>query len=70
MKSKEGYVMVMSRVDDVLNVAGHRISSGALEEAILNHEAVADCAVIGVEDKLKGTVPVAVVVMKDGQCFL
>ncbi len=56
----------MSRVDDVINVAGHRISGGALEQAILYHKSVVDCAIIGVDDKLKGTIPVAICVLRDG----
>lgn len=60
----DGYICVMSRADDVINVAGHRISGGALEEAILEHPSLADCAVIGVDDKLKGTVPVAICVLR------
>ncbi|XP_004384694.1 acyl-CoA synthetase short-chain family member 3, mitochondrial [Trichechus manatus latirostris] len=61
---EEGYVYVMSRVDDVINVAGHRISAGALEESILSHGTVADCAVVGKEDPLKGHVPLALCVLK------
>ncbi|XP_062059141.1 acyl-CoA synthetase short-chain family member 3, mitochondrial isoform X1 [Lepus europaeus] len=61
---EEGYVYVMSRVDDVINVAGHRISAGSLEESILSHGAVADCAVVGKEDPLKGHVPLALCVLK------
>ncbi|KAH0616715.1 hypothetical protein JD844_028051 [Phrynosoma platyrhinos] len=63
---EEGYLYVMSRVDDVINVAGHRISAGAVEEAVLSHSAVADCAVLGLEDSLKGHVPLAVCVLKKG----
>ena len=54
---EEGYLWVMSRVDDVINVAGHRLSTGALEEALASHPDVAECAVIGVEDNLKGDMP-------------
>ncbi|KAJ8245396.1 hypothetical protein GJAV_G00270300 [Gymnothorax javanicus] len=61
---EEGYVNVMSRSDDVINVAGHRLSAGALEEAILLHSAVVDCAVVGLEDSLKGHVPLALCVLK------
>nr|XP_003405649.1 acyl-CoA synthetase short-chain family member 3, mitochondrial [Loxodonta africana] len=61
---EEGYVYVMSRVDDVINVAGHRISAGAIEESILSHGTVADCAVVGKEDPLKGSVPLALCVLK------
>ncbi|XP_028672986.1 acyl-CoA synthetase short-chain family member 3, mitochondrial isoform X1 [Erpetoichthys calabaricus] len=63
---EEGYLYVMSRVDDVINVAGHRISAGALEEAILQHSAVVDCAVVGLEDPLKGHVPLALCVVQNG----
>ncbi|KAJ8332431.1 hypothetical protein SKAU_G00426040 [Synaphobranchus kaupii] len=61
---EEGYLYVMSRSDDVINVAGHRLSAGALEEAILQHCAVGDCAVVGLEDSLKGHVPLALCVLK------
>ncbi|XP_055482166.1 acyl-CoA synthetase short-chain family member 3, mitochondrial [Psammomys obesus] len=61
---EEGYVYVMSRVDDVINVAGHRISAGAIEESVLSHGTVADCAVVGKEDPLKGHVPLALCVLK------
>ncbi|KAM9312767.1 acyl-CoA synthetase short-chain family member 3, mitochondrial [Gastrophryne carolinensis] len=61
-----GYVYVMSRVDDVINVAGHRLSAGAIEEAVLLHKSVADCAVVGLEDKLKGHVPLALCVAQNG----
>ena len=59
----EGYVHVMARTDDVLNVAGHRLSSGALEEALLGHRDVVEAAVIGPRDDLKGSVPVGLVVL-------
>ncbi|XP_029811071.1 acyl-CoA synthetase short-chain family member 3, mitochondrial isoform X1 [Suricata suricatta] len=61
---EEGYLYVMSRVDDVINVAGHRISAGAIEESVLSHGAVADCAVVGKEDPLKGHVPLALCVLR------
>lgn len=61
---EEGYVYVMSRVDDVINVAGHRISAGAIEESVLSHGTVEDCAVVGKEDPLKGHVPLAICVLK------
>ncbi|GAB3673895.1 AMP-binding protein [Angustibacter aerolatus] len=63
---EDGYVFVMGRTDDVLNVAGHRLSTGALEAAIAGHPAVAECAVIGVADELRGQVPRALVVLKGG----
>jgi propionyl-CoA synthetase len=62
----EGYVYVMGRIDDVINIAGHRLSTGELEQAIAGHAAVAECAVIGVADSLKGTVPVGLAVLKAG----
>jgi len=61
-----GYLWVMSRIDDVINVAGHRLSTGSLEEALATHEAVAECAVIGVEDALKGEMPLGFVVLNAG----
>ena len=63
---EDGYLYVMGRTDDVLNVAGHRLSTGSLEAALAGHEAVAECAVIGVHDDLKGQVPRALVVLKAG----
>jgi len=63
---EQGYLWVMSRIDDVINVAGHRLSTGALEEALATHHAVAECAVIGVEDKLKGEMPLGFVVLNSG----
>ncbi|MBB3009878.1 propionyl-CoA synthetase [Cupriavidus alkaliphilus] len=61
---EDGYVFVMGRTDDVINVAGHRLSTGAMEEVIASHAAVAECAVIGVRDALKGETPWGVVVLK------
>ncbi len=63
---EEGYLWVMSRIDDVINVAGHRLSTGALEEALASNEHVAECAVIGVEDQLKGEMPLGFVVLNAG----
>ncbi len=63
---EDGYLFVMGRTDDVLNVAGHRLSTGSLEEALAGHPDVAECAVIGVADELKGQVPRALVVLKAG----
>jgi propionyl-CoA synthetase len=63
---EDGYVHVMGRIDDVINVAGHRLSTGELEQALAGHAAVAECAVIGVADALKGTAPVGLVVLKAG----
>ncbi|MCK0110833.1 propionyl-CoA synthetase [Ornithinimicrobium sp. F0845] len=63
---EDGYVFIMGRTDDVLNVAGHRLSTGSIEEALSGHPSVAECAVIGVRDALKGQVPRALVVLKAG----
>jgi len=57
-KDEDGYVYIMSRVDDIINVAGHRLSTGAMEEVLAGHPDVAECAVVGVADALKGEVPV------------
>jgi len=65
-KDEDGYVFVMGRTDDVINVAGHRLSTGEMEEIIASHKAVAECAVIGVHDELKGQVPIGLVLLKDG----
>ncbi len=62
----DGYVFVMTRVDDVINVAGHRLSTGGIEEVLAAHPDVAECAVIGVADELKGQVPLGLIVLKDG----
>jgi propionyl-CoA synthetase len=63
---EDGYIFVMSRTDDVINVAGHRLSTGAIEEVLAAHEDVAECAVIGVADELKGQLPVGFLVLKAG----
>jgi propionyl-CoA synthetase len=63
---EDGYLYVMGRIDDVINVAGHRLSTGAMEEVIATHPDVAECAVIGVHDELKGQVPIGLVVLKAG----
>lgn len=63
---EDGYVFIMGRTDDVINVAGHRLSTGEMEELIGGHEAVAECAVVGVDDQLKGQLPIGLVVLKDG----
>ncbi|MCR8547565.1 AMP-binding protein [Salipiger sp. P9] len=63
---EDGYVFVMSRTDDVIQVAGHRLSTGALEDAVLGHPDLAECAVVGIGDALKGQVPFGIVVMKAG----
>ncbi len=63
---EDGYVFVMARTDDIINVAGHRLSTGAIEEVLSAHDAVAECAVIGVADPLKGQIPVGFLVLKSG----
>jgi propionyl-CoA synthetase len=65
-KDEDGYLWIMSRTDDIINVAGHRLSTGALEEVLAAHADVAECAVIGVTDELKGEVPLGLVVLKLG----
>jgi len=62
----EGYLYIMARTDDVINVAGHRLSTGAMEEALSNHADVAECAVIGVSDQLKGQVPLGFLCLTKG----
>ncbi|WP_413284498.1 propionyl-CoA synthetase [Vibrio sp. MA40-2] len=63
---QDGYLFIMGRIDDVINVAGHRLSTGEMEEIVGAHPAVAECAVIGVHDELKGQLPLGLVVLKDG----
>ncbi|MBE59066.1 MAG: propionyl-CoA synthetase [Gammaproteobacteria bacterium] len=63
---EEGYVFIMGRTDDVINIAGHRLSTGEMEEIVAAHPSVAECAVIGVADDLKGQLPLGLVVLKDG----
>ena len=63
---EDGYVFVMSRTDDIINVAGHRLSTGAMEEVLTDHPEVAEAAVLGVDDKLKGQVPVGFLVLNAG----
>ncbi|MDA9882263.1 propionyl-CoA synthetase [Alphaproteobacteria bacterium] len=65
-QDEEGYLYIMSRTDDVINVAGHRLSTGAMEEVLSNHQDVAECAVIGVSDQLKGQVPMGLVCLNKG----
>ena len=62
----DGYIYIMARTDDVINVAGHRLSTGAIEEVLANHPDVAECAVIGVSDKLKGQLPIGFVCLTSG----
>jgi propionyl-CoA synthetase len=63
---QDGYIWVMGRTDDIINVAGHRLSTGGMEEVLASHPAVAECAVIGMKDALKGEVPCGFVVLKSG----
>ena len=63
---EDGYLWVMGRIDDVINVAGHRLSTGAIEEVVSGHHDVAECAVVAVPDELRGHVPLALVVLKSG----
>jgi len=65
-KDDDGYIHVMSRTDDIINVAGHRLSTGGIEEVLSAHKDVAECAVIGIADRLKGEVPCGFVVLKVG----
>ncbi len=65
-KDEDGYVFIMSRIDDIINVAGHRLSTGGMEEVLASHPNVAECAVIGVADQLKGELPLGLVVLKAG----
>lgn len=63
---EDGYLFIMGRIDDVINVAGHRLSTGEMEEIVGGHPAIAECAVVGVHDDLKGQLPLGLVVLKDG----
>jgi len=65
-KDDDGYVYVMSRTDDIINVAGHRLSTGGMEEVLASHPDVAECAVLGIKDDLKGEVPCGFIVLKAG----
>jgi propionyl-CoA synthetase len=65
-KDEDGYVFVMGRTDDIINVAGHRLSTGGMEEVLASHPAVAECAVLGIKDALKGEVPCGFIVLKSG----
>ncbi|MBN1947963.1 MAG: propionyl-CoA synthetase [Bradymonadales bacterium] len=65
-QDEEAYLFIMSRIDDIINVAGHRLSTGAMEEVLSAHPDVAECAVVGVADELKGEIPVGFVVLKAG----
>ena len=63
---EDGYIWIMSRTDDIINVAGHRLSTGAIEEVLSEHKSVAECAVIGIADKLKGQLPIGLLTLKAG----
>jgi propionyl-CoA synthetase len=63
---EDGYVFVMTRTDDVINVSGHRLSTGAMEEVLASHPDVAECAVIGIADEIKGQIPLGFLVLKAG----
>jgi propionyl-CoA synthetase len=63
---EDGYVYVMGRTDDIINVAGHRLSTGGMEEVLSAHKDVAECAVLGIKDQLKGEVPCGFIVLKAG----
>lgn len=63
---EDGYLYIMARTDDIINVAGHRLSTGAMEEIIAGHKDVAECAVIGIADKLKGQMPIGLLILNDG----
>jgi propionyl-CoA synthetase len=65
-KDDDGYLFVMGRTDDIINVAGHRLSTGGMEEVLASHPAVAECAVLGIKDALKGEVPCGFIVLKSG----
>jgi propionyl-CoA synthetase len=65
-RDADGYLYIMARIDDIINVAGHRLSTGAMEEVLASHPDVAECAVIGVADEIKGQVPVGFLVLKSG----
>jgi propionyl-CoA synthetase len=65
-KDEDGYIFVMGRTDDIINVAGHRLSTGGMEEVLGSHPDVAECAVLGIKDELKGEVPCGFVVLKSG----
>jgi len=63
---EDGYIWIMSRTDDIINVAGHRLSTGAMEEVLAEHQDVAECAVLGIADKLKGQLPIGLLTLKAG----
>ena len=63
---EDGYLYITGRIDDIINVAGHRLSTAEMEEVVASHPAVAECAVVGVADELKGQIPVGFFVVKTG----
>ncbi len=65
-RDEDGYLFVMSRIDDVINVAGHRLSTGVIEEVLAGHADIAECAVFGAKDEIKGALPLGLVVLKSG----
>src|SRR5206468_3665082 len=65
-KDDAGYLWIMSRTDDIINVAGHRLSTGAMEEVLASHRDVAECAVLGIADAIKGEIPLGLIVLKAG----
>lgn len=66
IKDEDGYIFITGRVDDVINVAGHRLSTSEMEEIVSSHPDVAECAVVGIDDNLKGQIPFATIVVKNG----
>jgi propionyl-CoA synthetase len=62
----DGYIWVMARTDDIINCAGHRLSTGAMEEVLSKHKDIAECAVVGIEDELKGQIPMGFIVINSG----
>ena len=65
-KDEDGYLTIMGRTDDIINVAGHRLSTGGMEEVVASHPDVAECAVLGVKDEIKGELPCGFIVLKSG----
>ena len=66
IKDEDGYIFITGRVDDVINVAGHRLSTSEMEEVVSSHPDIAECAVVGIDDQLKGQIPFATIVLKNG----
>ena len=66
IRDEDGYIFVMARTDDIINVAGHRLSTGGMEEVVASHKDVAECAVIGIHDPMKGQLPLGLIVLKSG----